>query len=273
MIRLNRDTLYSSAVFDLDAGPVTITLPDNGDRFMSMMVVNEDHYVPEVVYGKGSYTLSRDKVGTRYVMTAVRTLVNPADPRDVEDVHRLQDAITVSQDGGPGAFEAPNWDQASQKKVRDALLVLSSTTSGFQKAFGTKAEVDPVRHLLGTAAGWGGNPDKDATYLGVTPAKNDGTTIYKLNVKDVPVDAFWSVSVYNEQGYFEKNQFDAYSLNNITAKKNDDGTIAIQFGGCDGKTENCLPIVKGWNYTVRLYRPRTEILDGTWKFPEAQPVS
>ena len=30
VIRLNRDTLYSSAVFDLDAGPATITLPDAG---------------------------------------------------------------------------------------------------------------------------------------------------------------------------------------------------------------------------------------------------
>ena len=59
VIRLNRDTLYSSAVFDLDAGPVTITLPDAGKRFMSMQVINEDHYVPDVVYGKGSYTLTR----------------------------------------------------------------------------------------------------------------------------------------------------------------------------------------------------------------------
>src|SRR5882757_4663158 len=48
VIRLNRDTLYSSAVFDLDAGPLTITLPDAGKRFMSLMVINEDHYVPEV---------------------------------------------------------------------------------------------------------------------------------------------------------------------------------------------------------------------------------
>ena len=32
VIRLNRDTFYSSALFDLDAGPVTITLPDAGDR-------------------------------------------------------------------------------------------------------------------------------------------------------------------------------------------------------------------------------------------------
>ena len=31
--------------------------------------------------------------------------------------------------------------------------------------------------------------------------------------------------------------------------------------------------MKGWNYMVRLYRPRAEILNGTWKFPEAQPSS
>src|SRR4029450_1076289 len=69
-----------------------------------------------------------------------------------------------------------------------------------------------------------------------------------------------------------KNQYDAYSLNNVTAKKSADGSVAIQFGGCDGKIPDCLPIMPGWNYTVRLYRPRKEILDGTWTFPEAEPV-
>ena len=271
VIRLNRDTLYSSAVFDLDAGPVTITLPDAGKRFMSMQVINEDHYVPEVAYGAGARTLTREKVGTRYAAVAVRTLVNPADPADVEQVHKLQDAITVKQESA-GKFEVPNWDQASQKKVRDALLILATTIPDFKGAFGTKEQVDPVRHLVGTAAAWGGNPDRDATYLNVTPAKNDGTTIYKLDVKEVPVDAFWSVSVYNEQGYYEKNAYNAYTLNNLTAKKGNDGSVAIQFGGCDGKLPNCLPITKGWNYTVRLYRPREEILNGKWKFPEPQPI-
>jgi hypothetical protein len=73
VIRLNRDTLYSAAVFDLDAGPVTITLPDAGKRFMSMQVINEDHYVPGVYYGAGSYTLDKEKVGTRYVATPMRS--------------------------------------------------------------------------------------------------------------------------------------------------------------------------------------------------------
>lgn len=272
VIRLNRDTLYSSALFDLNAGPVTITMPDPGKRFMSMQVINEDHYVPNVFYGKGSHTLTRDNVGTRYVAIAVRTLVDPEDPKDIAQVHALQDAIKVSQKA-QGKFEAPNWDQASQKKVRDALLVLATTLPDFRQAFGRKGQVDPVRHLIGSAAAWGGNPDKDATYLNITPAKNDGTTVYKLNVKNVPVEAFWSVSVYDAEGYYEKNPYNAYTINDLTAKKSADGSVAIQFGGCDGKLPNCLPVTKGWNYTVRLYRPRAEILNGKWTFPAPQPVN
>jgi hypothetical protein len=126
--------------------------------------------------------------------------------------------------------------------------------------------------LIVTATGWGPNPDKDAIYLNVAPKKNDGKTIYKLNVKDVPVDGFWSISLYGADGYFHKNDRGAYTLNNVTAKKDPDGSVTIQFGGCDGKTTNCLPIIPGWNYMVRLYRPRVEILDGKWKFPEAQLV-
>jgi hypothetical protein len=106
----------------------------------------------------------------------------------------------------------------------------------------------------------------------VTPAHSDGNTIYKLKVKEVPVDAFWSISVYDADGFFQKNDYNAYSLSNITAKKEGDGSVVIQFGGCDGKIPNCLPIMYGWNYTVRLYRPRAQILNGTWKFPDAQPV-
>jgi hypothetical protein len=273
VIRANRDTLYSSAVFDLDAGPVTITLPDAGKRFRSMQVINEDHYVVgNVEYRPGTYSLDRKKVGTRYVLVGIRTLVDPGDPKDVTQVHALQDATRISQKS-PGKWEAPNWDQASQKKVRDALLVLGSTIPDFKAAFGAKGQVDPVRHLVGTALGWGGNPDKEATYLNVTPSKNDGSTIYKLNVKNVPVNGFWSISLYNAEGYFQKNEYNAYSLNNLTAKKDADGSITVQFGGCDGKAANCLPIMPGWNYTVRLYRTRAEILSGKWKFPEPRPAS
>jgi hypothetical protein len=269
VIRLNRDTLYSAAIFDLAAGPVTIALPNSGKRFMSMQVINEDEYTPFVAYGPASHTLTEKEIGTRYVVVAVRTLVDPTNPQDLVQVHALQDAIKVSQKSN-GKFEIPNWDQVSQKKVRDALLALAALLPDANHMFGTKAQVDPVRHLIGAASAWGGNPDKEATYLNVTPPRNDGSTLYKLRVKDVPVDGFWSISLYNAEGYFQANSLNAYTVNSIIAKREADGSVLVQFGGCNGKVPNCLPIMPGWNYMVRLYRPRAEILDGKWSFPTAE---
>lgn len=272
VIRLNRDTLYSAAVFDLDAGPVTVTLPDAGVRFMSLQVIDQDQYTHGVHYRPGAYTLTRQEIGTRYVVAAVRTLVHPRNRDDLRAAHALQDAIGVAQAGGPGGFEVPEWDQASQGKVRAALLVLASTLPDTKGMYGRRGEVDPVRFLIGAAQGWGANPPREALYLNVVPAGNDGATVHRLTVGDVPVDGFWSISVYNAEGYFEPNPQNAYSLNQITAEKAADGTTTVQFGGCGGGAPNCLPVPKGWNYMVRLYRPRPEVLDGTWRFPEARPV-
>jgi Uncharacterized conserved protein len=273
IVRPNRDTLYSFGVFDFDAGPVTVTLPDAAKRFMVMQVVNEDQYTPAVFYGAGRHTLTKEGIGTRYGSVVVRMLVDPANPQDVQQVYALQDALSVSQQS-PGTFEIPNWDEASLKKVHTALLQLGETISDTRRMFGAKEDqVDPVRHLIGTALVWGGLPEKDGLYLPVTPDRNDGTTVHNLTVKDVPVDGFWSITVYNAAGYLEPNQYNAYSVNNITAKKNADGSVAVQFGGCDGKISNCLPTMPGWNYMVRLFRPRAEVLNGNWKFPEAHLVN
>ena len=273
IVRPNRDTLYSFAIFDLDAGPVTITLPDGAKRFMGMQVVNQDQYTPATYYVAGTHTLTREMIGTRYAIAVVRFLVDFSNKEEIQQVHALQDAIKFSQER-PGTFEIPNWDLASLKKVQAALLQLGTTVSDTRRMFGANEhQVDPVKHLIGSAMLWGGLPEKDGLYLPVTPAGNDGKTVYELTVGDVPVDGFWSITVYNAEGYLEPNPYNAYSVNNITAKKGADGSVAIQFGGCDGEIPNCLPIMKDWNYTVRLFRPRAEILDGTWRFPVAQPVS
>jgi hypothetical protein len=272
VVRMNRDTLYSGAVFDLDAGPVTITLPDPGKRFLSMQVLDEDQYTYEVVYGKGTYTLSKDKLGTRYAAALVRILADANSPQDLDEVSKLQDAIQVSQKAS-GSFDIPKWDKASQDKVRDGIAMMSTTLAGIDNAFGTRQQVNPIMFLIGSAVGWGGNPDKDAKYANMTIPNSDGKQVYRLTVKDVPVDGFWSISVYNAKGYFEPNSYNAYSVNNLTAQKNPDGSVTVQFGGCDGKIPNCVPITPGWNAIIRMYRPRAEILSGKWKFPDPQPVS
>jgi hypothetical protein len=272
IIRMNRDTLYSSAVFDLDAGPVTITMPDPGGRFMSLQVWDEDEYCPLVAYGSGRHIFTREKIGTRYIGVGVRTLVDPTNPDDIRTVHWLQDAVRVEQQA-PGTFEIPNWDPITQTRVREALEQLGHAMPDSRRTFGPKGQVDPVRHLIGAAVGWGGNPEQDAFYVNISPTTNDGRIVHLLHVPaDVPVDGFWSVSVYNAEGYFEPNPSNAYSVNNMSAVRNADGSVEIQFGGCDGSVANCLPVTPGWTAAVRLYRPRPEILSGSWKFPDLHAI-
>ena len=268
----DRDVFASNAVFDLGAGPVTVTLPDAGGRFLSMQIVDDEAFTPEVDYGAGRYTLSKERIGTRYALATVRILVNPDDPKDVDAVHALQDAIKVEQPGGPGAFQIANWDAASQVDVRAGLMVLAATLPDAKGMFGPRGKVDPVRRLIGSASAWGGAPEADRLTFNVTPERNDGRTVYRLALKDVPVDGFWSVSVYNERGFFEANPQNAYSLDSATAKPGPDETTEIQFGGCDGRVVNCLPTPADWTYVVRLYRPRPAALDGTWSLSPAKPA-
>jgi hypothetical protein len=270
VVRMNRDTLYSSAIFDLDAAPVTVTLPDAGGRFMSLQAISQDHYSLDVVYAPGQFTFDRERIGTRYMALIIRTLANAEDAKDLAIANKLQDAVTVVQDS-VGTFEIPLWDAASQDRARGALFALGALGNVVNR-FGKKGEVDPFDHLIGTATGWGGNPRTAAEYQNVYPFRNDGESAYRLTLKDVPVDGFWSVSVYNADGYFVKNDLNAYSLNNLTAKRNGDGAVTIQFGDCEKNTPNCLPVMSGWNFTMRFYRPRQAILDGSWKVPVLQPV-
>lgn len=269
VIRMNRDTLYSAGIFDLTE-PVTIVKPDSGGRFQSMMVISQDHSMLPIEHGAGEFTFTQDRIGTRYMIVLFRTFVDANDPADVRVANALQDKIAVRQKH-PGAFEIPDWDGASLKKVRDAITVLAATRTSAKGMFGDKTKLNPISHLLGTAFGWGGNPEEAAVYDNVVPAKNDGRTPYSVTVKDVPVDGFWSITVYNKDGFMAKNDQNVYSYNNVTAKKNADGSITINFGGGPGVINN-LSITPGWNYIVRMYQPKQDLINGSWSFSKAQPA-
>jgi len=270
VIQMNRDTLYSAGVFDLTE-PVTVTKPETGDRYQLMIVINQNHYVSLSSTAAGEFTLTQDEIGTQYCMVAFRTFVDPNDPDDVEAAQSIQDEITARQASAVTTFDVPNWDQQSLEEIRNALITVGKTMNDTRDTYGEADEVDPVKHLLGTAVAWGGMPESVTLFLFRVPERNDGETPYTLTVEDVPVDGFWSVSVYNSGKYFEENEYNAYSINNVTAERDDDGSVTIHFGG-DPDQPNFIYTPDGWNYTVRLYGPRESILNGSYQFPEAQPV-
>jgi hypothetical protein len=268
VIRMNRDTLYSSAIVDLARG-AELTVPDAGGRYLSVMVVNEDHYINRIFHDAGKYSLDVGVFDTRYVAVAARVLVDPHDPADVAAANAVQQGLALSA-GSAEPFVLPDYDENSFTEVRKAVLALANHMPEDGVRFGRKDEVDPVLHLLGTAAGWGGLPRSEAVYIGVQP--NSPVGRYRIDVGEVPVDAFWSVSVYNADGYFEPNDRGVYSVNSVTARKNPDGTTTIHLGDFAGDVPNAIPITDGWNYLARLYRPRSEVLDGSWTVPRFQPA-
>jgi hypothetical protein len=125
VIRMNRDTLYSIGVFDL-TNPVTITLPDSDGRYLSALIINQDHSMLPMEYAPAEIVLTKDLIGTRYVVLILRTFINATDTADIKAANALQDAVTVAQDD-PGAFEVPDWDIEQVEMLRKAINVLAAT--------------------------------------------------------------------------------------------------------------------------------------------------
>ncbi len=271
VIRMNMDTLYSNGVYDLSAGPISVTIPESGGRYVAVQPVSGDHYTPYVLH-EGTSMITEEDIGTRYVALLARVFVDAADPADLAEAHAVQDGIRIEQTQR-GTWSVPDWDPASLDQTRALLLQLGAMgMDGFGPRMGPRGEVDEVAHLLATAAGWGLNPESEARYFITFPEKNDGSTVYLLTLGDVPVDGFWSVTVYDADGFMVKNDLGRNAVNSVTADLDPQGGVSIQFGGCTGGSPNCLPVTPGWNYTLRLYQPRAEVLDGRWTPPAAEPA-
>lgn len=272
-VRPSRDTLDGKAVWDLDAGPVTITLPEMGERFVGLQLITQDHCSLPVDQTLRKHVITRERCGTRYVMTVLRMFVS-ADPDevDVRRVRSLQNQVTSLQPGGSGTFEVPRVEFPRRgpdpDQLRSALQVVGEWIPDRRRMFGVPSEVDPVRHLVGSAKHWGGLPQQECYQIDYPPLTGDKEKGWSVTVKDVPVDAFWSMTVYNHEGVFVPSADLPVSVNSVTAQKDADGAVTVNFGGTDKKARNYLPVVSHiWSYTVRLYRPRAKALSGDWQFP------
>jgi hypothetical protein len=100
VMRTNYDTLYSIAVLDLTK-PVTLVLPETQERYQTAWVVTEEEYNPfsnpNMLSKPGSYEITKEKVGSPYIMVIVRTQVNMLDDGDVAAGNTLQDQLKLTQ--------------------------------------------------------------------------------------------------------------------------------------------------------------------------------
>ncbi len=263
VVRMNRDTYYSGAIIDTTQG-ATITIPETNGRYLSVMVVQNDHYIDQVFLEPGTHEISSD---TEFAMVAMRIRVNQSDPEDDDAIAALRAGVKLEV-GGNASHVRPNYDMEQLVALRDELTVEGTklgTLMGMQGAHGT---IEPMMHLYGTAIGWGLLPDAQAQYLGSPKFPNDGCYMASYSAPPFNKPGFFSITIYDADGWiYDENGI----LNEFNMKLNEDGSFDAYFGEC-GDVDNNLPTVDGWNYILRIYEPKLEELQN-FRLPEIKKIS
>ena len=261
VMRINFDTVYSFVVLDLST-PATLVMPETDGRYQSAWFITEEHFNPRAISEPGTYTITQEEMGSRYIMIVIRTQANVEDPEDMAAANALQEKLEIRQKERGSYTVSNNWEMdeilAMRTKYQEIIREKKLSTDDF---FGVKGRRTLELHNAGTSFGWGGLTKEEAAYPAYFPTTAAPQT---LTLKDVPVKAFWSITVYDKGGY---PQTDTYNINSQFAKKNADGSVTIHFGG-DAYADNYMETFEGWSFILRMYQPTEAYFDGSWKRPE-----
>ena len=254
----NQDTLYSLATINAKDG-FTLELPDVGDRFISIQVVNENHYTPEYKYGGGTYHFTRKEVGSDLVVVGIR-IGTDGSPEDVKYIsEKLHPQYKVIAPAGEGKM--PELDLKKMMEVREALLPYYAklpNTFGIMSTGYHKGQDDWLR-AVAAAGAWGLSADENAMYAISGPKDAKANECYKATFPKVPVKAFFSLTAYNADKFLMTNEKNSLSSNRKSLQQNKDGGFTAYFGGADCKMAGSPNFIMtpedGWDTLLRAYSP------------------
>ncbi|MEN8245014.1 MAG: DUF1254 domain-containing protein [Thermodesulfobacteriota bacterium] len=152
-----------------------------------------------------------------------------------------------------------------------------------RKGIGTYGTSYDVRALV-SLIGLGALEPVEAVYpntnMDITGQLLDGRHRYKIHFDSgttPPVDAFWSLTMYDEHGFLIDNPIGRYAIGDRDPFEfNTDGSmdILIQHEQPDSKASNWLPApADNFFVTMRLYLPKAEFLNGNWKLPPIERLN
>ncbi len=297
IVRMNNDTYYTGGIVYLAEGPVKLSASySDPGRFYSFQLMDEKNCNFEnIIRPEGDYYLyygekpselhSAYLIESPSLLVAVITRVevkDKNDPSDVETARRVFNGLNIS---GPEIKEFPQLDLLSI--FEDAILnraneLMDSVFANvpFRELVAAPEQVpDEVSYLYlaaGTKGGWGAPVAEHSTYemffFDSDSNELDGRKgTYKLTTEEPPVDAFWSVTIYDTErgGHFHPNKKDQYHINNTSAARNADGTFTFTFKTeCNEGDINCIEVPAGlFDLTARYYLPMEELISGEWKMP------
>jgi hypothetical protein len=301
IVRVNNDTLYKTAFVYLGDGPVVLRSDSPSKERFSSFQLQDDRNANyrNIINPAGSYTLyhgekpgniTGEAVAVPSLLSAVVTRIEVKDPNDAADMAAAQavfDGITI---GGPTIREMPAVDLLSgfdEQVAQEANKRMDETARSvpFSKMIvGPGQEpgkdVPFLYHSAGTKVGWGGPATSHSAYESMF-TDSSGETLegsegeYVMVTEAPPVNAFWSITVYDSTtGRLHPNEDNRYHINNTTAVKNEDGTFTFRFKvKCEDGDQNCLEIPAGpFDVAARYYLPEPEIMSGEWTIPRPAKV-
>jgi hypothetical protein len=193
------------------------------------------------------------------------------------DLDKAEPAVRKAFENAPGeAQQLMAWKTPTMARVANGWSMNTDTMGVYGNYYLKRAIVSQV--------GLGANVPEDAIYpfnLGDETGKPlDGANKYTLHFDKgatPAVDAFWSVTLYDHDGFQVANPLNRFAVSSwMPFKCNADGSLDLYFQnenpGMD-KEANWLPAPKGaFNLTMRLYAPRSEALTGKWNPPPIRRV-
>ena len=266
VVRMNRDTLYGAAVIDTEGGAwVSVPqMPD--DRYFSLFIIDNDHYVVDVITESGKHKIPEGT--TKYVAAIPRVQLKNYSEEEITLVNGLLDQFDVEASSAD-AFTPANWDWDSMFKMRaeyeKEFVNYEQYLADWMDVKG-KAN-DKTRHLA-VAGAWGLFPETESVYINYV-GPSDPNKCYTANYEVPPNEAFWSITVYGSDAFMKS---DNATINDRTASFNKDGSFSVYFGSEEncGKQDNRIDITEGWNFLMRVYRPAAKVLAREYTLPEVE---
>jgi hypothetical protein len=301
--RTNNDTYYKGASLMLRNGPVVLeSSAPTRDRFNSFQLIDDRNAnYRNIVFPAGRYTLyfgerpkevEGEAIEVPSVFSIVIARVEVRDKNDPNDVAAAKAVYAGLKINGVRADEFPRLDLLSaypadvvaeaNRRMDEVFATVPFTQTIVGPGKEPGRDVPYLYHSAGTKGGWGGPDPSHSAYEALFFDKDgnemrgsNGTYVVTTDVP--PVDAFWSVTVYDSDraGHLHPNRDDRYHFNGTTAVKNGNGAVTFTFKrACEASDKNCLEVPAGrFDVVARYYLPHKEIVSGAWRFPKIELVA